>query len=122
MTTVRKRRYSAFAPGTAPDRPASAAASIDGVTPIFVYLQFLDFFTTVIGFRVGAAEASPFVRILLAHAGTGAGIFTAKSVALTIGGICVRARKLRLIRWMTYFSAGLVLWNLMVILRSTGAR
>jgi len=36
-----------------------------GIYQIFVYLQLLDLLTTLLGFRVGAAEASPFVRLLM---------------------------------------------------------
>jgi len=34
-------------------------------TEIFLYLQVLDLFTTLIGFKLGLAEASPFIRALL---------------------------------------------------------
>jgi hypothetical protein len=30
-------------------------------TQMFLYLQVLDFFTTLIGFKLGLAEASPFI-------------------------------------------------------------
>src|ERR1039458_4710406 len=39
-----------------------------GTYQIFIYLQLLDLLTTLLGFRLGAAEASPFVRLMM-HAG-----------------------------------------------------
>jgi hypothetical protein len=84
----------------------------------FIYLQVLDLLTTLLGFRVGAAEASPFVRIL-AHAGPFTGVAIAKTIALAIGGICVWTNRPGPIRWMTYVSAIVVAWNLMIILAVT---
>ena len=86
---------------------------------IFVYLQLLDLLTTLVGFKLGAAEASPFIRILM-HAGPAAGVIAAKLVALMLGGVCVYVKKMNLIRWISYWYAGLVVWNLMVMLVSTG--
>ena len=40
----------------------------DGITliiQVFVYLQVLDLITTLIGFRLGKAEFSPFIRALM---------------------------------------------------------
>ena len=82
---------------------------------VFVYLQLLDVLTTLVGFKLGATEASPFIQVLM-HAGPAAGVVTSKVLALGIGAICIYTRKYRLIRWITYWSSGLVVWNLMVVL------
>jgi hypothetical protein len=82
---------------------------------IFVCLQLLDALTTLVGFKLGASEMSPFIRVLM-HAGPVAGVVASKVLALTLGGVCIRARKPHLIRWMTYWYSGLVAWNLMVLL------
>jgi hypothetical protein len=82
---------------------------------IFVYLQLLDLLTTLVGFRVGASEASPFIRMLM-HAGPGLGVIASKLLALGLGAICIYARRNHLIRWASYWYGGLVVWNLMVIL------
>ena len=37
-------------------------------------------------------------------------------LALGIGGICIYTKKHHLIRWITYWYGGLVVWNLMVLL------
>jgi len=82
---------------------------------IFIYLQLLDLLTTLVGFKVGAAEASPFIRMLM-HAGPLAGVAASKVLALGIGALCVALNKGHLIRWVTYWYAGLIVWNLMVML------
>lgn len=89
------------------------------ITHIFIYLQLLDLLTTLVGFRLGAEEASPFIRILM-HAGPAVGVIGSKLVALVLGGVCVYAKKHNLIRWISYWYAGLVVWNLMVMLASPG--
>lgn len=86
-----------------------------GIAQIFIYLQLLDFLTTLVGFRVGAGEASPFIRMLM-HAGPATGVLVSKLVALGLGGVCVYLKKQHLIKWATYWYSGLVVWNLMIIL------
>ena len=68
------------------------------LTQIFIYLQLLDLLTTLVGFKLGASEASPFIRMLM-HAGPAAGVMASKLVALGLGAICVHRKKLRLIKW-----------------------
>jgi hypothetical protein len=82
---------------------------------VFIYLQVLDVLTTLVGFKLGAAEASPFIRVLM-HIGPTAGVVASKVLALGIGAICIYTRKEHLIRWITYWYGGLVVWNLMVLL------
>jgi hypothetical protein len=82
---------------------------------VFIYLQLLDLLTTLLGFRLGAAEASPFIRLLM-HAGPAAGVIVSKLLALGIGALCVYADKPHVVRWISYWYGGLVVWNLMVML------
>ncbi|HYW47723.1 MAG TPA: DUF5658 family protein [Bryobacteraceae bacterium] len=89
------------------------------ITYIFIYLQLLDLLTTFVGFKMGAAEASPFIRILM-HLGPGFGVAASKVLALGLGGLCVYTRKKHIIRWITYWYAGLIIWNLMVMLAAPG--
>jgi hypothetical protein len=86
-----------------------------GFYQVFIYLQLLDLLTTLIGFRIGAAEASPFIRVLM-HLGPVVGVGLSKVLALGLGAICLHFNKPHLIRWATYWYAGLVVWNLMVML------
>jgi len=85
------------------------------IVQVFIYLQLLDVLTTLVGFKLGAAEASPFIRVLM-HIGPAAGVVASKVLALVIGGICIYTRKHHLIRWITYWYGGLVVWNLVVLL------
>ena len=82
---------------------------------IFVYLQVLDLLTTLVGFRLGAAEASPFIRVLM-HFGPATGVVLSKLFALSLAGICVYLKKDHVVRWITYWYGVLVVWNLTVML------
>jgi hypothetical protein len=86
---------------------------------IFVFLQVLDLLTTLVGFRFGASEASPFVRLLM-NAGPAAGVAASKLLALALGGVCIWLNKHYLLRWANYWFGGLVVWNLCVILVAAG--
>ncbi|HLY16049.1 MAG TPA: DUF5658 family protein [Bryobacteraceae bacterium] len=84
-------------------------------TQMFLYLQVLDFVTTLIGFRLGLSEASPFIRSLL-YLGPMAALLISKGVALALAGVCIALHKQHLIRWITYWYAALIAWNLYAIL------
>lgn len=85
------------------------------VIHIFVYLQVLDLLTTLVGFRMGATEASPFIRMMM-HFGPTVGVIASKLFALGLAGVCLYLKKDRLVRWITYWYGALVVWNLMVML------
>ena len=87
---------------------------------IFVYLQVLDLLTTLVGFRLGASEASPFIRVLM-HFGPAAGVVVSKLFALGLAGACVYLKKDHVIKWITYWYGGLVVWNLTVMLSTPWA-
>ena len=82
---------------------------------VFVYLQILDMLTTLLGLRLGAVEASPFVRLLM-HAGPAIGLTVSKVLALGLGAFCVYTRRFALIRLASYWYGGLVAWNLVILL------
>lgn len=88
---------------------------------VFVYLQLLDFITTMLGFRLGAGEASPFIR-MLQHFGPAIGVALSKGVALGLGALCVFLKRGRIIGWINYWYAGLVAWNLCVIMQVLAAK
>ena len=90
-----------------------------GTIQVFVGLQLLDLLTTLLGFKLGAAEASPFIRMLM-HAGPTAGVVLSKVLALALGGVCIYTGKSHLIRWISYWYGGLIAWNLMVMLVAAG--
>jgi hypothetical protein len=88
-------------------------------TQVFLYLQVLDFITTLIGFKLGLTEASPFIRALMQF-GPVSALFLSKLAAVALGGVCIGLHKHHLIRWISYWYAGLIAWNLCAIL--AGAR
>ena len=90
-----------------------------GIYQVFVYLQLLDLLTTLLGFRLGATEASPFIRAMM-HAGPASGVIASKALALAIGGLCIYMHKSHVIRWISYWYGGLIIWNLAVLLASPG--
>ena len=89
------------------------------ISYIFIYLQLLDLLTTLVGFRLGAREASPFIRMLM-HVGPAAGVMASKVLSLGLGALCVYYKKDHLIRWVSYWYGALVVWNLMILLASPG--
>jgi hypothetical protein len=88
---------------------------------IFIYLQLLDFLTTMVGFKLGASEASPFIAKLIHASSPILGLAFSKVLALGIGGLCVAMNRARLVGWINYWYAALVVWNLCVMLQA-GAR
>jgi hypothetical protein len=82
---------------------------------VFLYLQVLDLLTTLVGFKLGISEASPFIRSLL-HFGPGFAVAASKILAVCLAGICVGLHRSYLVRWINYWYAGLVIWNLFNIL------
>lgn len=85
----------------------------------FVCLQLLDWMTTLLGLHLGAAEASPFVRVLM-HAGPAAGVTIAKLLALGLGGFCVYSKRFRLLRLASFWYGGVVAWNVIILLALPG--
>lgn len=83
---------------------------------VFVYLQVLDFTTTLIGMRMGGSELSPFVRWMM-QSDIVVGLSAVKALGAVLGGITLWFRP-RVIIWINYIFAGLGLWNLGNILRA----
>ena len=83
---------------------------------IFFYLQFLDFVTTLVGLRMGGAELSPIIRMLM-QVDIVFGLSVVKLLGFVLGGVCLWKRP-RVLSWVNYIFAGLVVWNLFNILRA----
>lgn len=83
----------------------------------FIYLQILDFLTTLVGFKLGVPEASPFVRTLM-HYGPGFAVAASKIMAISLAGLCIALNRTHLVRWVNYWYAALIVWNLCSILVS----
>lgn len=86
------------------------------VIDIFVYLQVLDFLTTLAGFGRGASEASPFIAKLIHVSSPVWGVAASKLLALGIGGYLVARSKVRLVGIINYWYAGLIVWNLCILI------
>lgn len=84
---------------------------------LFFLLQVLDFLTTLVGLRMGGGELNPFIRWLM-EIDTVAGLTAVKLLGVAMAGYCVWRKKLRVIGWVNYYFAGLVIWNLLNILRA----
>ena len=86
---------------------------------LFLLLQLLDVVTTIIGFRVGLSEASPFVRYVM-QLGPVTGLLASKMIAMLLAGFCVSSGRYHVIRHVNYWYGALVVWNVSLIL--LGAR
>lgn len=82
---------------------------------VFVYLQVLDFLTTILGLRLGLGEASPFIR-MLTQWGPAVGVALSKLVAISLAAIALWLNRQRVIHIINYWFAGLVAWNLSLMI------
>ena len=82
---------------------------------LFIYLQLLDLLTTLVGLKLGLGEASPFIHWLM-QLGPAAGLAASKILAVGLGGICLWLNKHHLVKVINYWYAGLVVWNICLIL------
>ena len=82
---------------------------------VFLYLQVLDFLTTLVGLHIGLQEISPFIRQIMQFDAT-LGLAATKLLAVGLAGFCIWSHREHVIRWINYWYAGLVVWNLCIIL------
>lgn len=82
---------------------------------VFVFLQVLDILTTLIGLRLGAGEASAFVGSLM-HLGVVPGLMISKILAVILVLFALRRKKTQIVVLANIWFAGLVTWNLVLIL------
>lgn len=85
---------------------------------LFILLQVLDFLTTLVGLQMGGGELNPFVRWMIQFDAV-IGLAAVKTLGLAMAGFCVWQKRLRVIGWVNYYFAALVVWNLLNILRAT---
>ncbi len=86
----------------------------------FMYLQILDFVTTIAGFRMGLTEGSPMIRwVTQSHVGPVLGVAAAKLIAFMLGGICCWLGRHNLLRKMNYWYAAAVTWNFALLVASS---
>lgn len=96
-------------------RPLSLSASTFSAASasllLFVYLQLLDFLTTVVAMKIGFVESSPFIRWLMKSDYT-IGLAESKVIAIMLALLCIAINKSFLVRWINRWYAALVIWNL----------
>jgi hypothetical protein len=81
---------------------------------LFVGLQMLDILTTVIGLHMGAAESSTFIGRLM-RVDPMAALLVAKLFAAALVAIALRMRRPRAVVFLNFWFAGIVSWNLAMI-------
>ena len=82
---------------------------------VFIALQVADVLTTLLGIRLGAVEASPFVRALIHSSSPTTGLLACKLIALAIAAIALTMRRPRVIKLANIGFSALVLWNAAMI-------
>jgi hypothetical protein len=88
----------------------------------FLYLQILDVLTTVAFLINGAKEANPLVRWLIEIGPSPlAGLVFVKFFGVLLAIYCVRRSRLKLLSRVNIFFAGLVTWNLLVVILTAPA-
>jgi hypothetical protein len=83
---------------------------------IFVLLQAADLITTAVALELGGAERNPIVLHLMGVGPVG-GVVLAKVISLSIGIGCVLASRPRALQIANVVFAGIVIWNLSIIVR-----
>lgn len=86
-----------------------------GPLALFIYLQVLDFLTTMLFLRMGLHETGWVVSVLIRWSPL-LGVMAAKVAAIAVGLIAVRLHKDRLMRLANLGYGGVVAWNLLCMI------
>ncbi len=87
----------------------------------FGYLQLLDLLTTLACMSHGVEESNPLVGKLMAAAGSPmAGLWITKILAFAVALYCWRRSREKLLWGINLFYSAVVVWNLLVLIRSHG--
>src|SRR3954447_11270951 len=87
---------------------------------VFVALQVLDIFTTIIGLKMGSGESSAFIGRLM-QVGPIAALLISKLFAVVLVTIALKMRRPRMVVFLNFWFMAIVSWNLLMIL-ITGLR
>ena len=85
---------------------------------IFVYLQILDFLTTILFLKMGLVEGNWVVGMLVAWSPL-LGVLLAKIGTIILALIAVHYQKIRVMRLANFGYGGVVVWNLVAMILST---
>lgn len=92
-----------------------------GVLAQFVYLQVLDVLTTIAFLLHGVAESNPVVRwAMRAGPDPFSGLILLKVAAFGMGVYCTLSARQQLLKKVNIFFAGLVAYNLLVLILASG--
>jgi hypothetical protein len=86
-----------------------------GGLSLFIYLQILDFLTTMLFLKMGLFESSWVVGALV-HWSPILGVMLAKAVAIAIGCLAIRYHKDRVVKLANVGYSGVVAWNLLCMI------
>ena len=81
----------------------------------FVFLQLLDFLTTMVGLKWGAHEMNPVILHFM-RMGPLVGLLACKVLILALGAVVIWFQRRRVILAVNYLFALLVIWNLTQLL------
>ncbi len=83
----------------------------------YVYLQMLDFLTTIAFLATGVKEANPMVKMFMQMGSTPiSGLLMIKLLAVGLGIFCWRMGRHRLLSRVNMLFALLVVWNLVALI------
>mgnify|MGYP000442265704 CR=1 FL=1 len=83
----------------------------------FMYLQMLDFLSTMAFLAHGVQEANPLVRAAMAWGGSPwSGLLAVKVLAVGLGLFCWKSGRIRLLARANAAFACLVVWNLVALI------
>jgi hypothetical protein len=83
----------------------------------FIYLQVLDLLTTLAFMMYGIAELNPVVKWAMRESPSAfGGLFLVKVAAVLLALVCMAHSKQRLLRGVNIFFAGLVAYNVVVLI------
>jgi hypothetical protein len=85
---------------------------------IFMYLQILDFVTTIAGFKMGLVEGSPMIR-WMTQFGPVFAVAASKLLAFTLCAVCYWFNLRKLLRRVNYWYAAVVAWNVSLLIASS---
>lgn len=86
-----------------------------GGLSLFIYLQVLDFLTTMLFLKMGLPESSWLVGALVRWSPV-LGVMLAKAVAIGVGYLAVRYHKDRVVKLANVGYSGVVAWNLLCMI------
>jgi len=91
-----------------------------GALSLFIYLQLLDFLTTILFLKLGLFESSWVVAALIRWSPV-LGLAAAKVTTILLGWVAVRFHKDRVMRFANVGYSGVIAWNLVAMILSRPA-